>query len=207
MMSIASFIDLLEERFPGDQVAIGGTSAFEILNKSYLSLLQSELKPAAIFPPRSAEEVAQFVKEVKPFVFNDGVQFAVRGAGQQPAPGCSNITNGITLDLRFLTGIDLKNGLVSIGAGERWGPVYEKLSEHGLGVTGGRSALGGIGGLALAGKENMNFHHSISLPLTLRSAYIESMISRWFILFFLMRRIYLRQCRQFPSGIGIWRYC
>lgn len=75
----------------------------------------------------------------------------VRGAGQQPLPGCANIQSGITVDLRHLTGVEINEGYVSIAAGERWANVYDKVQEHGLGVTGSRSALGGIGGLALAG--------------------------------------------------------
>lgn len=68
-------------------------------------------------------------------------------------PGCSNVDGegGVTIDLRYLRGIEVKEGFVSVGAGERWGTVYEVLVERGLGVTGSRSALGGIGGLALAG--------------------------------------------------------
>lgn len=75
----------------------------------------------------------------------------VRGAGQQPLPGCANIQQGITVDLRLLKGVEVKEGSVSIAAGERWANVYDKVQQHGLGVTGSRSALGGIGGLALAG--------------------------------------------------------
>lgn len=47
--------------------------------------------------------------------------------------------------------MEIKDGSVSIAAGERWANVYDKVQAHGLGVTGSRSALGGIGGLALAG--------------------------------------------------------
>lgn len=47
--------------------------------------------------------------------------------------------------------MEIKEGSVSIAAGERWANVYDKVQAHGLGVTGSRSALGGIGGLALAG--------------------------------------------------------
>lgn len=50
-----------------------------------------------------------------------------------------------------MTGVEIKDGYVSIAAGERWANVYDKVQAHGLGVTGSRSALGGIGGLALAG--------------------------------------------------------
>lgn len=47
--------------------------------------------------------------------------------------------------------MEVKEGFVSIAAGERWGQVYDKVQERGLGVTGSRAALGGVGGLALAG--------------------------------------------------------
>jgi FAD/FMN-containing dehydrogenase len=145
-------VKALKDNFPDDCVAISGTSDYDKLNRSYLSLLQSELTPAAIFLPRNKDDVAKFVRLLKPLVLDGNVGFAIRGAGQQPVPGCSNIENpGITIDLQHLTGIEVKDGVVSLGAGERWGAIYEKLSEQGLGVTGSRSSLGGIGGLALAG--------------------------------------------------------
>lgn len=75
----------------------------------------------------------------------------VRGAGQQPLPGCANIQGGITIDLRNLVDIEVKQGFVSVGAGARWGKIYEAVQEKGLGVTGSRSAHGGVGGLALSG--------------------------------------------------------
>jgi FAD/FMN-containing dehydrogenase len=151
-MMTSQAIEALKQSFPDDQWLVRGTEEFAKINKSYLSLLQSDLEPAAIFLPRDKNEVARFVKLIQPFALNGDAQFAIRGAGQQPVPGCSNISeNGITVDLRFLTGIEIKDGVVSVGAGERWGPVYEKLTVKGLGVTGSRSALGGIGGLALSG--------------------------------------------------------
>lgn len=154
-MAISKAIAALKKAFPSHQLTACDTEEFQKLNKSYLSMLQSDLEPAAIFLPHSRDEVAEFKRIIEPFALNGDAQFAVRGAGQQPLPGCSNISsNGITIDLRFLTGIELKDGSVSLGAGERWGPVYEKLAEHGLGVTGSRSALGGIRGLALAGMVN-----------------------------------------------------
>lgn len=151
-MSSSTVLDSLKDILPSDQIAINGTEAFAKLNNSYLSLLQRDLSPAAILLPRSKDEVAKIVQFLKPHALKGEIQFAIRGAGQQPVPGCSNISgNGVTIDLRHLTGIEVKDGLVSVGAGERWGAVYEKLTEHGLGVGGSRSALGGIGGLALSG--------------------------------------------------------
>ncbi|KAF2818784.1 FAD-binding domain-containing protein [Ophiobolus disseminans] len=130
-------IKALADTFPSDRIAIAGT--------------EDELTPAAILLPQDNNDVAKFVKLLAPFVLAGNVEFAVRGVGQQPAPGCSNIDSpGITLDLQNLTGIEIKDGLVSVGAGEHWSAAYEKLTERGLGVTGSRSALGGIGRLALA---------------------------------------------------------
>lgn len=60
-MAVSKAIEALKEAFPSDQLAGSGTEEFDKLNKSYLSLLQSDLKPAAIFPPRSKDEVAKFV--------------------------------------------------------------------------------------------------------------------------------------------------
>ena len=150
-MAISKLIETLQQVFSADQIATASTEQFEKLNQSYLSLLQSDLEPVAIILPRTKDEVATFVRTIQPFVVNEGVQFAIRGAGQQPSPGCSNMdSNGVTLDLRLITGIQIKDGVVSRDAGERWGPVYEKLAEQNFEITGSRSALGGIGGLALA---------------------------------------------------------
>jgi FAD/FMN-containing dehydrogenase len=148
-------IKALQDAFTSDQVVPRGTETFDKINKSYLSLLLSELTPAAIFLPREKHDIVKFVRLISPFVLDDDVQIAIRGAGQQPAPRCSNIGSlGITIDLRNLNNIEIKEGVVSLGAGARWGTIYEKLGEQGLGVTGSRSGLGGIGGLALSGRIN-----------------------------------------------------
>ncbi|CAJ2501265.1 Uu.00g041180.m01.CDS01 [Anthostomella pinea] len=132
-MSATTIIEGLEQRFEADQLHVRGSEEFDTLN--------------------GAKDVSVFLTVINPFVLNDETSFAVRGAGQQLLAGCANIQGGITLDLRLLTGIDLDlgTGIVSIAAGERWGAVYERLAEHGLGVTGSRSAKGGIAGLALSG--------------------------------------------------------
>lgn len=122
---------------------------YQSLNNSYLSGFESDLSPACIFLPRSKEEVAAFVRAIEPFVGH--VQFAIRAAGRQPLPGCANVDEGITVDLRSLKGIRVQDGQVQVAAGEVWGSVYEHLEPHGLGVTGGKSTTCGIGGLATQG--------------------------------------------------------
>ena len=142
-------IDALTQALPNGHFTQRGTTQYDELNSSYLSGLESDIQPAYIFRPRSKEEVSTFVKTFTPFINKD--QFAIRGAGCQPHPGCANIQDGITVDLCLLSNVDIQEGLVRIGAGVKWGAVYEKLDERGLGVSGSRSAKGGIGGLALAG--------------------------------------------------------
>ncbi|KAJ2990948.1 hypothetical protein NUW58_g2708 [Xylaria curta] len=77
--------------------------------------------------------------------------FAIVGVGRQPAPGCSNIENDITLNLALIKGVEIKEGYVSIDAGENCGSVFEKLEEKGLACAGSRSGKGGFAGLALSG--------------------------------------------------------
>ncbi|KAI1121988.1 hypothetical protein F5Y10DRAFT_287636 [Nemania abortiva] len=146
-------VEALQGAFPKAQVVLPSTDEFSTLNTSYLSRAQADLQPKAIFLPRDTEDVVKFIRIIRPYALQGGVKFAVRGAGQQPALGCNNIHDGITVDLRNLTGIQLKDddATVSIGAGERWGDVYSKLQEKGLAVTGSRSSMGGIGGLGLSG--------------------------------------------------------
>lgn len=159
-MSPKAAIEALRQALPPNQIIEPSGDEFPKLNGSYLSALQSDITPACIVRPSSKQDVATFLRTIRPSVDRGEGAFAIRGAGQQPVPGCSNMQDGITLDLGLLTGIELKEGLVSIAAGERWGAVYEKLDAAGLGVTGARSSRGGIGGLALQGRRS-----SLALPL------------------------------------------
>ncbi|KAL3469301.1 FAD-binding domain-containing protein [Aspergillus californicus] len=144
-------IQTLQENFPAPQVILPQTEEFNTLNTSYLSALESDITPACIFCPRSAEDVSKFLKIIAPLATCGEAEFAIKGAGQQPLPGCANVEAGITLDLSLLTGVDVKDTSVSIAAGERWGDVYKALEGKNCGVCGSRSSRGGIGGLALAG--------------------------------------------------------
>ncbi|OJD15367.1 hypothetical protein AJ78_04372 [Emergomyces pasteurianus Ep9510] len=150
-MALSQAIKALQKALPDQKLIPQGTEEFDRLNKSYLSAIQSDITPAYIFRPQTKEAISTFLQTINPFATGGEIEFAIRGGGQQPAPGCSNIQDGITLDLSLLTGVELKDGIISIAAGERWSKVYEKLDGKGLGVAGGRSGRGGIGGLALQG--------------------------------------------------------
>jgi FAD binding domain len=191
-MGVSQAIEALKQAFPSEQIILRGTGEFEALNSSYLSALESDITPACIFRPKTTEEVSRFIQTIKPFTTNGETAFAIRGGGQQPMPGCANIEDGITLDLGLLTGIKVKDGIVSIAAGERWGAVYEKLGGEGLGVNGGRSGRGGIGGLALQGMSN-------ALEL-----YNNTNPCRWPFLLLHSRGFRVRQCRKLRSRSRIW---
>jgi FAD/FMN-containing dehydrogenase len=109
----------------------------------------SEYTPVAVFRPQSGDDVSSFFSIVR----KHNVQFAIRGGGQQPLEACSNIDDGITLDLTTLDSIEAKpnDHMVSVGAGAKWAAIYEKVESAGLGVGGSRSGKGGVGGLALSG--------------------------------------------------------
>jgi hypothetical protein len=151
MASTNGAVQALQAAFPGGQIHVRGSDDYDTLNGGYLSGLESDLKPLLIFQPSNVAEVAGFVDTIRPFATL--LDCAIRGAGQQPLPGCANVDNGFTLDLALLDDITLTQdkSVVQIGAGARWGPVYKKLDALGLSVTGSRSAMGGVGGLALAG--------------------------------------------------------
>lgn len=147
---VAQAISALRQALPhAHLITPEANEEYQSLNNSYLSGFESDLSPACIFLPRSKEEVVAFVRAIKPFVGE--VQFAIRAAGRQPLPGCANVQDGITVDLRSLKGIHIQDDHVQVAAGELWGSVYEHLEPHGLGVTGGKSTTCGIGGLATQG--------------------------------------------------------
>ncbi|KAI1648242.1 uncharacterized protein F4817DRAFT_314867 [Daldinia loculata] len=95
-------IDALRHAIPDGQFSLRGTAEYENLNSSYLSQLESDLKPACILQPRSKQDVAAFVRAIQPFASKGDTKFAVRGGGQQPAPSCANIQNSITVDLGLI---------------------------------------------------------------------------------------------------------
>lgn len=152
-MSASAAIHALQSAFPGDQIALPGTEQYTTWNTSYLAQQESDLQPACIFRPKSCQQVSQFVQLITPFAASGETFFAIRGAGNMPEPGCANVQDGITLDLALMTDVklDQDKGVVRVLAGAKWGAVDAVVQAAGLGVCGGRSGTGGIGGLALAG--------------------------------------------------------
>ncbi|KAK6223446.1 hypothetical protein LQW54_000564 [Pestalotiopsis sp. IQ-011] len=151
-MDTKQAIEALKQALPSAIIASPGTTEYDAVRGQYQSASCAEIAPAAYVQPSSAEEVAIFVKTIKPFALSGAAPFAIVGLGQQPARYSSNIeAPGITLSLQRLKGVLVKDGEVEVAGGENWGTVYDALVERGLGFSGGRSYRSGIGGLALAG--------------------------------------------------------
>ncbi|KAI1747786.1 FAD-binding domain-containing protein [Xylaria castorea] len=142
---VSQAISVLKQALQRARLITPATEEYESLNNSYLSGFESDLFPACIFLPESKEDVAAFVRAIQPFAAD-------------PLPGCANVQDGITIDLRSLKSIGIQDKVVQVAAGERWGSVYEYLEPHGLGVTGGKSTSCGIGGLAAQG--GLSFYSS-----------------------------------------------
>lgn len=80
--------------------------------------------------------------------------FAIRSGGHMPVPGAANIDDGVLIDMSNfgITEYDVKNDVVVIGAGRRWGDVYLELEKHEITIVGGRVMSAGVGGLILGCK-------------------------------------------------------
>ncbi|KAI0150225.1 FAD-binding domain-containing protein [Xylariaceae sp. FL1272] len=81
-----------------------------------------------------------------------GSNFTIRSGGHNPNPLFSSIESGILIDLQKLKTLSLDaDGVLQVGAGNRWGEVYTYLEEHGRSPIGGRQDDVGISGYLLGG--------------------------------------------------------
>ena len=68
-----------------------------------------------------------------------------------PSPLAANINGGVLIDMSMLRGViyDPIHNLAKVGAGQRWGDVYDQLDPYNITVVGGRVLDVGVGGLIL----------------------------------------------------------
>ena len=133
------------------KVFLPGTESYQESLRSYFTVQEAELKPICIVKPSSTEEVAIAVRTV--LKADADVPLAVRSGGHNPSKGSANIEGGVTIDLRSLNSIDVKESQesVSVGAGAFWGHVYEKLEPLGISVVGAHVYNVGVAGFILGG--------------------------------------------------------
>ncbi|KAI0891049.1 hypothetical protein F4806DRAFT_484466 [Annulohypoxylon nitens] len=145
--------------FLGNKTAFPLSTDYEASLSSYFSIQEGSLRPACIVSPDTTEDVANAVRIltntslVPPESDDETCKFAIRSGGHSSNLYAANINNGITIDLRRLNSITVSpdRSMVAIGVGNTWDSVYSKLDAMDLGVTGGRTAGVGVGGLSLGG--------------------------------------------------------
>ncbi|KAF3012878.1 hypothetical protein E8E14_011519 [Neopestalotiopsis sp. 37M] len=118
--------------------------------------VRSDLAPACIFEPSSADDLASGVQ----ILAGCGTQFAVRGGGHMNYPGSNNINGGVMVSLSSINQniVDAESETIDVGPGSRWVDVYNALDEYGLYAIGGRMKTIGVPGLTLIG----GFHYFIN---------------------------------------------
>ncbi|KAL3964240.1 hypothetical protein ACCO45_001244 [Purpureocillium lilacinum] len=125
-----------------------GSSQYDATEASYWSLQESDLKPACIVRPTSAQGVSRAIKVIKS---TPDCKFAIKGQGHSPAAGFANVDGGVTLDMTSLASIETSSdhSVAKVGAGASWLDVYRHLDPLGVEVAGGRNGNVGVGGLLL----------------------------------------------------------
>ena len=138
----------LSEFLPG-RLSFKGSEEYKDEQSRYWSMQQASQTPACRLSPQSSIEVANAVHILRILK----CPFAVKSGGHAAFEGASNVEGGVTIDLVKLNQIIVSadNQSTSVGPGNRWIKVYEKLSPLGLTVIGGRAADVGVGGLMLGG--------------------------------------------------------
>jgi FAD/FMN-containing dehydrogenase len=103
--------------------------------------------------PKNTKEVSIAVKTLTTASLLNPCKFAIRSGGHTPYAGASNIDDGVTIDLQYISAVeyDAKNSLAKVGPGARWDDVFLTLEPLGVITTGGRSSSVGVGGLTLGG--------------------------------------------------------
>ncbi|KAL6400089.1 FAD binding domain-containing protein [Ilyonectria robusta] len=110
---------------------------------------RSNLNPACIYMPSSANDVAKAVE-----IFHTcNAPFAVKGGGHMTCPGANTINDGVLLALNKLSGLKVNenDNNIEVGPGNRWVDVYQALEPYGQYTIGGRLKTIGVPGLSLIG--------------------------------------------------------
>ncbi|OBT64944.1 hypothetical protein VE03_05685 [Pseudogymnoascus sp. 23342-1-I1] len=156
--SVGSYCCQILKLGMGFKISLPNTASYNESIGSYFSQQNNAVKPACVVSPKTTRDVQKAVGILSTLSlvgqFSGHVcQFAVRSGGHTPWVGSATIQGGVDIDLSALNQITPSDDkkTVSIGPGNRWVDVYLKLDALGLGVSGGRVASVGVGGLTTGG--------------------------------------------------------
>ncbi|OAL65160.1 FAD binding domain protein [Trichophyton rubrum] len=157
---------LLASALPEDVVVLPQNAAtFRKSMNTYWAQQECEVVPACVVRPRNIDQLCTAVTILKGEYdrrrslddekggIKAGGLFAVRSGGHSAVSHAASIEDGVMIDMSLFCDVTpSKDGSsVVIGAGARWGPVFEALAAKGLAVAGGRNSHVGVGGLTLGG--------------------------------------------------------
>lgn len=130
-----------------------GQTAFASRLDSYFDVKQQSITPSCIVQPENTNEVSIAVKTLGAASFAKPCSFAIRSGGHTPYAGASNIEDGVTIDLQYISAVQYhaNDSVVKVGPGARWSDVYATLEPLGVMTTGGRSSTVAVGGMTLGG--------------------------------------------------------
>ncbi|MCJ1247587.1 hypothetical protein MMC30_004802 [Trapelia coarctata] len=104
-------------------------------------------KPVCIIQPVDTAELQQVVQ----ILTRQHVPFAIRSGGHMPSPLAANTNDGVLIDMSKFNKVmyDAARNVATVGAGMKWGDVYNQLDLYNVTAVGGRVLDVGVGGLIL----------------------------------------------------------
>ena len=139
----------LQAVLPG-KVTVRNAENYDTLANSY-HFLSARQRPQCVVRPTSAEDVSATLKVLGEY---PETSFAIKSGGHSPHPNVANTDEGIVIDLNGLDAIVQSAGdedVYELGAGVRWGKVYELLAEKKRSASGSRECTVGAGGFVTGG--------------------------------------------------------
>lgn len=118
---------------------------------SYFDIKQQGITTNCILQPRSSEEISLAVKTLTDA--SSPCHFAIRSGGHTLNAGASNIEDGATTDLKYISAVNYvaNDNSVEAGPGATWDDVFTTLEPLSIITTRGRSSSVSVGGLTLEG--------------------------------------------------------
>jgi FAD/FMN-containing dehydrogenase len=135
--------DALRATLAGD-VLTPGAAEYEAVRRPAIPNFH-DVRPAAVVRCHTAADVAATIG----FAARSDLPLTPRSGGHCFAGRSS--TNGIVLDVAPMDSVALSDGVATVGAGARLGPIYDALAAHEVTIPAGCGPTVGIAGLVLGG--------------------------------------------------------
>ena len=81
-----AFQTTLQEVLP-EKHALRGSELYKKSNEAYFTVFESDIQPAAIAQPTSAQEVSALIKKLHPKLVTQEAFLAIKGTGHTPFAG------------------------------------------------------------------------------------------------------------------------